>query len=39
MDIALNLNSTQDAMNVLKYCTLYFDKISIDMPYFIETVK
>lgn len=39
MDIALNLNSTQNAMNVLKYCTLYFDKISIDMPYFIETVK
>lgn len=39
MDIALNLNSTQNAMDVLKYCTLYFDKLSIDVPYLIESVE
>lgn len=39
MDIALNLNSTQNAMDVLKYCALYFDRISVDMPYFIEGVE
>ena len=39
MDIVLNLNSTQNAIDVLKYCVLYFDKVSVDMPYFIETVE
>lgn len=39
MEIVLNLNSTGDALDLIKYCTLYFDKLKIDSPIIIDNVE
>ena len=39
MDIVLNLNSTKNSIDVLKYCILYFDKVSVDLPYMVEAIE
>ena len=38
MDISLNLNSTQNSLDVLKYSILYFDKVTVDFPFVVEDV-
>ena len=38
MNIVLNLNSTEDSLDLIKYCALYFDKLSIDSPIDIDRI-
>ena len=39
MEIVLNLNSTENSLDLIKYCTLYFDKLKIDSPIAIDSVE
>lgn len=39
MKISLNVNSSSNVVDLIKYCTLYFDKIEIDEPFCIDGVK
>lgn len=39
MEIVLNLNSVENSLDLIKYCTLYFDKIRIDSPVAIDSVE
>lgn len=31
MKISLNLDNTNDSLDIVKYCTLYFDHVMIDL--------
>lgn len=39
MEIVLNLNSVGNSLDLIKYCTLYFDKLKIDSPITIDSVE
>ena len=39
MEIVLNLNSAENSLDLIKYCTLYFDKLKIDAPINIDSVE
>jgi uncharacterized protein (DUF2164 family) len=39
MEIVLNLNSVGNALDLIKYCTLYFDKLKIDSPFAIDSFE
>lgn len=39
MDITLSLNGDSTSIDVIKYCALYFDHITIDRPIHIHTVE
>ncbi len=39
MEIVLTLNSAGNSLDLIKYCTLYFDKLKIDSPIAIDSVE
>lgn len=39
MEIVLNLNSVENSLDLIKYCTLYFDKLKIDSPIAIDSIE
>ncbi len=39
MEIVLNLNSVGNSLDLIKYCTLYFDRLKIDSPITIDSVE
>lgn len=39
MNIALSLNGDSSSIDVIKYCALYFDSITIDMPVYFHTFE
>lgn len=39
MEITLNLNNIGTSLELIKYCTLYFDRISIDEPILVDSIQ
>lgn len=39
MEITLNLNNIGNSLELIKYCTLYFDRISIDEPILVDSIQ
>lgn len=38
MNVALSLNGDSSSLDVIKYCALYFDHISVDAPIDVHTI-